>query len=199
MTIDSTHFQPAPSRTCLWSCLLLLCLLRVPAWAQEPKAGFHVREADSALIDDVYQLRARIDYVLSAPVSDALVNGLPLVIELQVEVVRDYFGVWDHAIASLTQRYQLEYHALTREYLLKTLNSSAQRSFPTEQAALDALGEIDALPLLDKRLLKEDVQYDGRVRARLDIEALPTPLRLAAYLDSDWRLSSDWYSWPLRH
>lgn len=166
--------------------------------AQEPASGIHVREAHSWLADDVYQLRARIDYVLSTPVSDALVNGLPVVIELQVQVVRDYFGVWNQTVASLTQQYQLQYHALSRQYLLRNLNSTAQRSYPTEQAALDALGDVDTLPLLDKRLLADGVHYDGRVRARLDIESLPAPLRLVAYFDTDWRLASEWYRWPVQ-
>jgi len=179
-------------------CCLLFCLIH-PARAEDPAPGIHVREARSSLVDDVYQLRARIDYVLSTPVSDALNNGLPLVIELQVQVVRDYFGLWDQEVASLTQQYQLQYHALSRQYLLRNLNSTAQRSYPTEQAALDALGDVDALPLLDRRLLDNDVHYDGKVRARLDIESLPTPLRLVAYLDTDWRLASEWYRWPVQH
>ena len=37
-----------------------------------------------------------------------------------------------------------------------------------------------------------------RVRAVLEIESLPTPLRLAAYFNPAWRLSSDWLSWPLQ-
>ena len=180
----------------LWC--VLCCLAQSPARAQDPVPGFQVREAHTWVAEDVYQLRARIDFVLSAPVSDALINGLPLVIELQVQVVHEYLGAWDHPVASLTQQYQLQYYALTRQYLVRNLNSSDQRSYPTEQAALDALGDIDALPLLDRRLLDEDVSYDGRVRARLDIESLPTPLLLAAYLDSDWRLASDWYRWPVQ-
>jgi len=71
-----------------------------PGRAEDPAPGIHVREARSWLVDDVYHLRARIDYVLSTPVSDALNNGLPLVIELQVQVVRDYFGLWDQEVAS---------------------------------------------------------------------------------------------------
>jgi len=187
-----------PQLRLLALCCLLFCLAH-PAHAQDPAPGIHVREARSWLVDDVYQLRARIDYVLSTPVSDALINGLPLVIELQVQVVRDYFGLWDQSVASLTQRYQLQYHALSRQYLLHNLNSTAQHSYPTEQAALDALGDIDTLPLLDSRLLADDVHYDGKLRARLDIESLPTPLRLVAYFDADWRLASEWYRWPVRN
>ena len=31
----------------------------------------------------------------------------------------------------------------------------------------------------------------------VDIEALPAPLRPVAYLSSPWRLTSEWYEWPL--
>lgn len=191
------HRFPPALALLLWC--TLGCLIQAAARADDAAPGFYVREAHTWVVDDVYQLRARIDYVLSKPVSDALVNGLPLVVELQVQVVHEYLGVWDQSVASLTQQYQLQYHALTRQYLVRNLNSSEQRSYPTEQAALDALGDVDALPLLDRRLLNDGVRYDGRVRARLDIEALPTPLLLAAYLDSDWRLTSDWYRWPVQH
>lgn len=180
---------------CLWSGLQAPVVVAAP----EPAPGFYVREAHSWVVDDVYQLRARIDYGLTRPVSEALINGLPLVIELQVQVVHSYFGVWDQPVANLTQQYQLQYHALTRQYLVRNLNSDVQRSYPTEQAALDALGDVDTLPLLDRRLLNDGVQYDGLIRARLDIDSLPTPLRLAAYFDSDWRLASAWYRWPVQH
>jgi hypothetical protein len=46
-------------------------------------------------------------------------------------------------------------------------------------------------------LLVSDERYEGALRARLDIEALPAPLRVFAYLSDDWRLTSEWYTWPL--
>ena len=180
---------------------LSVCLALVMhsgARAADEKHGFTVREAHTRLLDGVYQLYGQIDHVLSPPVQEALENGLPLTIEIQVEVLRDYWGVWDHAVASLSQRYQIQYHALSRQYLVKNLNSGAQRTHSSEASALAALGAISELPILDQRLLATDEYYSARVRSRLDIEALPTPLRLTAYLDKRWRQSSDWYTWPLQ-
>ena len=37
----------------------------------------------------------------------------------------------------------------------------------------------------------------ARPLEQLDLYKLPGPLRLSAYLSSDWRLSSDWYSWEV--
>jgi len=35
------------------------------------------------------------------------------------------------------------------------------------------------------------------VRAVLDTERLPGPLRLLAFWRRDWSLGSEWYRWPL--
>ena len=47
-------------------------------------------------------------------------------------------------------------------------------------------------------VLEPDEQYRVRLRASLERESLPTPLRLLAYFSSSWRLSSDWTTWPLQ-
>ena len=80
---------------------------------------------------------------------------------------------------------------------MNNLNSGERRGFPTRTAALRFMGRISDFPLLDRSLLLEDERYEGALRARLDLETLPAPLRLFAYLSEDWRLSSDWYTWPL--
>jgi len=36
-----------------------------------------------------------------------------------------------------------------------------------------------------------------RLRCSLDIESLPTPVRLLAYVSSAWDMDNEWYQWPL--
>ena len=67
----------------------------------------------------------------------------------------------------------------------------------TLAGALDAIGRLHDFPLIDRALLKPPGNYYGRLRASLDIEALPPPLRPVAYLSTDWRLGSTWYAWSL--
>jgi hypothetical protein len=62
---------------------------------------------------------------------------------------------------------------------------------------LAALGHVDALPLIDAQLLDKQDRYEVQLRARLDLDALPRPLRTVAYITPDWRLVSDWYQWRL--
>jgi hypothetical protein len=160
--------------------------------------GIEIRSVDTTLINNVYWLNANIEYIFSNKTLEALNNGVPITIELDIEVSRHRDYLWDETIATLEQRYQLQYHALTKQYLLKNLNSTSTQSHASLRTALAALGNIVDFPMLDKNLLDEHQQYTARMRASVDIEALPVPLRLLAYVTSGWRLSSEWYEWSLK-
>ena len=96
------------------------------------------------------------------------------------------------------QRYRLEFHALSKRYVLTNVNAGVSQTFDYLDDALTALGTIDGFPLIDRGLLRDGERYTGTLRARLDIEKLPAPLRPLAYLSSQWRLSSDRHTWSLQ-
>lgn len=160
-------------------------------------ADFRVRHAETTLVDSVYWLDATIDYDPSAAMLEALDNGVTLtfLIELHVTRAREY--LWDEDVAALEQRYQLQYHALTDQYVVKNLNSGAQQALPALETALAFMGGVVDLPLLDRKLLQAGDRYLVNMRVSLDVEALPVPMRAIAYFSSDWQLASDWYTWPL--
>ncbi len=176
--------------------LLAGALLAAPP-AVADEGAFVVQRADTRLDGGVYRLDASIDYRFSSAVLEALQNGVPVTIEIQIEVTRSRWYWLNEDVAELSQFYLLQFHALSRQYLLTSLNSGAQRSFSSLYSALEVMGRIRDLPILDKKLLKPDTQYAVRLRARLDIESLPSPLRPLAYLSDQWRLVSDWYEWFL--
>jgi hypothetical protein len=179
--------------------VLVLCMGMVGnAFVQADGKFLNVRGASTTLEDGVYLLSANIDYRLSAAALEALQNGVPLTIELEIQVLEaPWLMVWEKEVANLRERYSIQYHALSEQYLVENLNTGVQRNFPTRDAALEALGTVVDLPMLDKNLLAPGKRYVGRMRARLDIEALPLPLRPLAYLSSQWRLQSAWYQWPI--
>ena len=172
----------------------LLCMLSGIAESSE----FVIKDASPSLHNKVYYLSARIDYKLSDKVIEVLHKGVPITIMLEIEIIRARDYLWDEKVTGLEQRYVLEYHALTKQYIVYNLNSGARHSLPSLNVALSVLGTIVDLPILDKNLLEPDQQYTGRVRALLDIDALPVPLRLLAYLTSGWSLSSEWYLWSFQ-
>ena len=161
-------------------------------------AEFVVVNASSVLHNRVYYLNARIDYKLTDKVIDALQKGVPIQLKVEIEIsrVRDY--LWDETIIDLKQRYQLEYHALTKQYIVHNINSGSLHSFPSLNVALSVLGTIVDLPIVDKNLLETGQQYNARIRAELDIDKLPVPLRLLAYLTSGWNLNSEWFLWSFQ-
>lgn len=181
----------------LWFAVVLFLGAATPVAAEEDSSGFVVREASTHLTEGVYRLNASIDYRLSPAVREALENGVPLTVEIQIEVRRDRWYWLDEDVATLNQYYLLQFHALSRQYLLTGLNSGDQRSFSSLRGALEEMGSLAGIPILDSKLLRPNTVYQGRLRALLDIESLPAPLRPVAYLSEEWRLESEWYSWSL--
>ncbi|MDX1605583.1 MAG: DUF4390 domain-containing protein [Candidatus Competibacterales bacterium] len=170
-----------------------LLVLATPDSAQ----AFRILGVSTQLQEGVYRLDADIRYDLSEPVQDALANSVPLIIEVTLQVRRERDWLWNETIAELTQRYQFQYHALARQYVVTNLNSDAISSFPTREAAMEFMGRLRDFPLIDRSLLESDESYQVRLKVDLAIESLPAPLRPIAYLSSDWWLGSDWYAWPL--
>ena len=179
-------------------CLRGFMLLALCFYASLANADITIRSVETTYKDKVYLLNANIEYQLSQPAIEALKNGVPLILLLDIEVEKQRKWWWSKEVATLEQGYLLIYHALTENYLVTNLNSSAQNNYRSLNAALEALGHIRSLPILDEKLLEPNAKYFVNVRMHLDIESLPAPMRPFAYLSSDWRLESDWYSWPLQ-
>ena len=164
--------------------------------AQE--TGLEIRNASTRLDAGVWYLSARIDYRLNRDTLDALQNGIPLTFELQVELTEDRRWLPDGDVASLQQDFELSWQPLSRGYLVRNKNSGDQRAHTTLFAALNDLGRIRALPLIDAALIDENTDYEVRLRAVLDQQQLPGPLRMLAFWDDDFTLESEWYRWNLR-
>ena len=181
--------------------LLALLLVLVTTLASAGAAGeFRIRAGTVSLHEGVYYLDAEVEYHLGEAAQEALDNGVPLYVELEIKVIRPRWwtwGWWDEDVAELTQRYRLQYHALSQRYVLTAINSGETRSFRRLSALLLELGKVRALPVIDAELLQASQQYQVRARVRLDLDALPRPLRTVIYLSPEWRLVSDWHQWPL--
>jgi len=159
---------------------------------------FEVRSAIAELRDGVYYLNAVIGYRLSTEAVDALHSGVPLGIRLDIEIIHPRRWWFDDDSVALRQSYQLDYHAISERYIVLNINSSEQVSFASLSSALEYIGRIERLPLIDTAVLDDDRGYYVRLRASLDQEQFPGPLRLLAFWRRDWSIASEWYRWPLR-
>ena len=168
------------------------------AIAQDEKPGlFEVRSASSELVDGVYNLDARLQYILSSEALVALESGVPLNIVIDIEVIENRRFWADDTVATLAVKYQLQHHALSQRYLVRNLNSGDQESFATLYSALNNLGRITGLPVIDAALLNKDRTHRIRIRSTLDFRDYSGALRLIAFWLRDWHLQSEWFEWTL--
>ncbi len=183
--------------------MALFALLLVAAFAQageaalEDGARFEVRSAFLEPAEHVYQLNATLDLALSRSAQAAIREGVPVVLELDLGVNRKRRYLPDEKVASLAQRWQLHYHALSERYIVNNLNSGQQTSFLSLPAALAALSDVRGLPVVDEALIEKDSHYEGSLRVQATIESgLPGALRVMMFW-MDWKRTTDWYTWTL--
>ncbi|NQY27729.1 MAG: DUF4390 domain-containing protein [Piscirickettsiaceae bacterium] len=176
----------------------LLLLLSSAGYA----ANFKVQSAQIEKIGNGYTLNAKIKYLLTPRVNEALSNGVPITFKQDIELIHSIpilgrFWQWQDVIWSITLRYELRYHALSEQYVMQVLDTGHQRNFPSLESALTALGTINSLSLPPKHL----TDIDGlilQIRSGLDLHALPTPMRPGALISTKWQLTSPWKAalWP---
>jgi len=194
--IPIAHLKPLPRIA-----LLLIALLTLgTSLAQEGverEGYFEVRSASTESVSGVHTLDARLQLVLSSEALAALESGVTLTIEMQMQVIRVKRFLVDSVDAELTIRHELEFRPLSQRYIVKNLNSGDQDSFATLYSALNSLGRVQGLPVIDDELLEPDREYRLRLRAMLNTQQYPAPLRLLFFWRGQWQLQSEWYEWLL--
>ncbi|MGA2343551.1 MAG: DUF4390 domain-containing protein [Steroidobacteraceae bacterium] len=173
-------------------------VIPAPSRADGLEGRFEVRSADLELQDGVYHLNARLELPLSDAVRRGLAEGVPLTLEVDLDVERVRQLLPNSRVAELTQRYHLQYNAVSARYILRNENSGQQQSLATVDAALELLSEVRNLPVLDKPLLHPDRRYEASVRGKVDYGSVPFTLRVLMFWVNEWHRESDWYTWTLQ-
>jgi hypothetical protein len=181
----------------LWAALAALLWFQ-PLFADGLEGRFEIRTASLELRESVYQMNSRIALPISDAVRRGLAEGLPLSLELDLNIKRVRQLLPNSTVAELTQRYHLQYNAVSARYVLRNDNSGQQESLGTIDAALEQLADIRNLPVLDKALIQADRRYEANLRAKIDFGTVPFTLRLVMFWVSDWHRDSDWYAWTFQ-
>jgi hypothetical protein len=185
-------------RRLLLRLLVTLCMaLPGPLPAETGQGAFVVVAARTDKGEESYLLSAQLDIRLSAGAHEALENGIPLVIEFHIQALETHVWLWDDVIEEIRHARQISYHALSRTYVVRDINTGRQQNFRSLQDALLMAGFLQELPVLGYQLLADNKNYVMRLRGSLDIESLPTPVRLLAYVSSAWDMDSEWHKWRL--
>lgn len=159
---------------------------------------FLVRSADLELSGGVYQLNARFELPIGDAVREELAQGVPLTLEIDMQINRVRQLLPNSGVASITQRYHLQYNAVSAQYVLRNENSGQQESLPSLDAALEEMSQVRGLPVLDKALLSDERHYEASLRAKVDFGTVPKTVRILMFWVNDWHRDSDWYTWTLQ-
>jgi len=200
MSVNAIYHRSAAHRAVIVLVTMFVVLTGAAVLAQDEvvrEGYFEVRSAAAELVDGVHILDARLQLVLSSEALNALNSGVPLTIELQLQVIRVRRFYMDALDAELAVRFELEYRPLSQRYIVRNLNSGDQDSFATLYSALNNLGRIEGLPVIDDALLASGRPYRVRARAMLQTQQYSAPLRLLFFWRSEWQLQSDWFEWTL--
>lgn len=192
--LEQTH----PYR-CIPCILLILALLFVSANSlADEKPSITIKTASLSLQDKVYLLNAHIKYSLSDEAIEALHNGVSLSFNVDLSIIESREWLWDKYHNSLTLPYQLRYHTLAEIYQVSDTTNNLQHNFSSLSAALNALGTLSDIPI---HSITNDNNFktNASLKAYLNIEALPLPMRPLAYVTRGWYLRSNTFEWPLAH
>jgi len=198
MSVQSVFERLKASGRALLVLVLVLALGTGLAQDEVDREGyFEVRSASTETVNGVHTLDARLQLVLSSEALAALESGVTLTIEMQMQVIRVRRFWADDVEAQLTVRHELEYRPLSQRYIVRNLNSGDQDSYATLYSALNSLGRVQGLPVIDDALLESGKDYRPRLRAMLNTEQYPATLRLLFFWRGEWQLQSEWFEWSL--
>ncbi len=148
-----------------------------------------LRPAGGAFVVD-----ARIDFGFSADNLEAMRSGVALTVVIDIEVRRERGQWWNETLAARQLRHRIEMNVLTGRYRVRNPDGGT-RNYRSFEEMAENLGRVESVPVIARERLSADARYAARIRARLDVEALPSPLRPIAYLSPRWRLNSGWFEW----
>ena len=180
-------------------CAALACAaLAWSAAAQDVSEGkLEIRNAFVELVDGAWRLDVRLDLELAEAARQAFAEGVPLVVELEIEASVERRFLPDETVVELTRRWVLEYDAISQRYVVTNRSSGEHESHATEADALAALARISGIEVAGPGVLPPDSRFDMRVRASIEIGDLPAAVRILLFWKG-WSLGTDWYAWSVR-
>ena len=120
-----------------------------------------------------------------------------LTIRIEVEFLNRLRFWWDPVAYERVRRLQLTWQPLTDRYVVRDIDTNEREAFVTLAGALEFIGRLDRLRIVEASELDDDRRYDVRVRAVLDKNDFPGPISFLALFRRDWSVASDWLQWRL--
>lgn len=156
-----------------------------------------IRSAYAVPNHGVIMLSASVAYPNGELLTASLKDGVTLSFDLECIVTRHRRLWFDAQTVDLVRHRELSYHVVTDRYLLRDVDSGTQDSFPTLEAALASLGDVEEWPIAVDSQLHGDGPWQISLRAGVRRGHMPDALRALMFWSDAWHRTSDWYTWTL--
>ena len=157
-----------------------------------------VERVSSRLVGNSYYLDAQINFEFHDDVLDALNNGVDLNIDIIIKVKVKRKWLWDSLYKRDIIKFKLDYKPLSNVYVVTNPGNLDRRQFDSIENALKYLGMVDNYFLLNNENLNDEQNLTGLLKAKLNVENLPPPLKPIAFISKRWKSDSQWHQWAIR-
>lgn len=173
-------------------CLMAVLLASVPTWAESRVVDVHAEVREGVVFVD-----ADLALSLHSKVIDAMRNSIALNLVVEARIASPREWLWDRNLVTERRRLRLEYHALSRTWVVTDFTARETHTFTDLAGAVESLSRVRAWRLGPWESLADERRLLGKMRVRLDVNKLPLPLRVPALFDDAWDVDSDWFLWGL--
>ena len=174
---------------------VLFLLLSASVYAAEK---ITVEYASGRLVENNYYLDARVDFDLHDDLLEALDHGVDLDINIIIKVKEKRKWLWDRIYKEDMIKFKLSHLPLSDVYIVTNVGKSEQRQFDALENALKYLGKIDRYFLMNTNKISDKPGLAGLIKAEMNVDNLPPPLKPIAFLSNKWQMDSKWRQWTIR-
>lgn len=179
--------------------LALAIFAGAPVSSLATESGIFIQRAQLDEKDNRPVVTADIEYRFPNVALRALDEGIPLTFRVKLRIDRIRSWGWSETLVQDQRTIQLRYEPLAKSFQVSDLGSGAALHYASLASVLDTLSHLRGWSIPKPPAPVENEQREATLCFEFDVESLPLPLRLVAYLSPDWKMDTPPYRWPLDH
>ena len=179
-----------------WLTIQLGVTLIIALFCVSASADLTVLSGRSYTTADMVKTKTTLFLDLGSEPTKALVNGIPLTINLNVLLVKESAWPWRITAAEWQYPFRIQYHALLNRYTLLQPVGGEFQAFTSLYETLSSMRQVTLQEQIPIGVNQTD-PISIQVQLELDRRLLPGPLKLAALFFPSWQLDSGWQQWQV--
>lgn len=144
-----------------------------------------------------YLVDAQLRYQLTNYLRDSLREGVTLISEVDIHLVKNRTWWWDKNKSLAKIKAKLQYHALSQHYQVIRQDTNEHWNFKSLNEALRKMGTIRSyrLPKLPKQI--KSGKYHIELQANIKPDSFKFPMKIHALFVDKYKIKTSGVQWPL--